>query len=68
MMMSKVYSWMDWIIMENLPFAFCENRRSRKYSHINGDERPLSRKTLSKYVTLVAKNVLKFQRILTSGP
>ena len=43
--------------MENLPFSFCENKRARKYSNINGDGRPLSRKTLSKYVTLVSKNV-----------
>ena len=43
--------------MENHPFSFCENRRARKYSNINGDGRPLSRKTLSKYVTLVSKKV-----------
>ena len=43
--------------MENLPFSFCENKRARKYSNINGDGRPLGRKTLSEYVTLVSKKV-----------
>lgn len=49
----KLYSWMEWIIMGDLSFSWCEDRYARKYSSISTEGRGLSRKTLAKYVDLV---------------
>lgn len=54
----RVYSWMDWVIMEDHAISFCENKRARKYSNINGSGQELSRKTLSKYIDLTTEAVI----------
>ena len=36
--------------MEDHPFSFCENPYTRKYSSINGNERPISRNSVANYV------------------
>lgn len=45
------------MVVDNHSFAFIENPRTRKYSNINGDERPVGRHSLAKYISLVAEKV-----------
>jgi hypothetical protein len=51
----KLFSWMEWVIMGNLPVTWCEDKFARKYSNIPNDGRGegLSRKTMAKFVPTV---------------
>ncbi|KAG6576410.1 uncharacterized protein IUM83_08938 [Phytophthora cinnamomi] len=31
----NVYGWMDWILKNNLPLSFCENRAARRYTKLD---------------------------------
>jgi len=57
----NVYSWLHWIIRDNLPFTFCESAQTRKNSIL----KPISRNTLSKYLFEITKEVeLKVKELL----
>ena len=49
----QVYSWMDWIISDNLPFAFLTKKTTKKYANI----KPISIPTFTKYMNRVTKIV-----------
>jgi hypothetical protein len=51
----RLYGWMDFSVMGDLPVAFCESKMARKYSNLED----LSRKTLSKYMDLVCDEVVQ---------
>lgn len=57
----KLFSWVEWVVMGDLPLSWCENKWARKYTNISGDGRSdgLSRKTLSKYIDLLFKELKK---------
>ena len=44
-------------ILEDRPFAFVEDKLTRKYNNINGDGRPISRRYLATYVALLSNKV-----------
>ena len=44
---AQMFSWLEWVIMEDSPFAFVEDKLTRKYNNINGDDRPISRRYLA---------------------
>ncbi|EGZ09418.1 hypothetical protein PHYSODRAFT_254622 [Phytophthora sojae] len=31
----NLYGWLVWVVMSNLPFAFCENRTTRRYTNLD---------------------------------
>jgi hypothetical protein len=47
--------WIDWIVMDNLPFSFVEKKRTRKNSSL----RPISLNTFMKYLRLLTTAVEK---------
>ena len=49
----NIYGWMDWVVMNGLPFSFVENEYNKKYTSLN----PISRPTLMKYLELVEEKV-----------
>ena len=49
----NIYGWMEWVVMNGLPFSFVENDYNKKYTSLN----PISRPTLMKYLELVAEKV-----------
>ena len=49
----QLFSWMDWIIIENLPFAFLTKSSTKKYSKI----KPISIPTFLKYMNRLTKIV-----------
>jgi len=50
---SNIYSWIDWIVAEDLPFNFCENQSSRKYAKL----KPISVESVMKYMDLLVIKV-----------
>lgn len=50
---SHVYSWLDWVITDNLPFSFLKKNTTKKYSNID----PISVPTFIKYMNRVTKIV-----------
>jgi hypothetical protein len=46
---STVFSWLEWIVMANLPFVFVENVLTRKNTKLDS----IARNTLMKYLKLV---------------
>jgi hypothetical protein len=42
----NIFGWLDWVIMEYLPFSFVEKERSRSYTRLN----PISRNSFVKYM------------------
>ena len=52
----KLFPWMDWIIMGDLPLSWCEDKYARKYSNISAG---ISRKTLAKYIDLAFVDLKK---------
>lgn len=50
---SNIYSWIDWIVSENLPFNFCEKDSTRKYSKLTS----ISVETVMKYMELLVVEV-----------
>ena len=48
-----IYGWMEWTLMDNNAFCFCEGKLTRKYSTLPD----LSSETLMKYVKLTADKV-----------
>ena len=49
----NIHGWLEWTIMDNNSFSFCEGKLTRKYSTLND----VSSKTLMKYVKLTADKV-----------
>ena len=49
----SIHGWLEWTIMDNNSFSFCEGKLTRKYSTLND----VSSKTLMKYVKLTADKV-----------
>jgi hypothetical protein len=50
-----IYSWLNWIVMCNLPFSWVDNAIARRYSAIKGT---ITYKTFIKYLNLVAQKLL----------
>ena len=50
---SKYYSWLEWIIMDNLPFNFVEKSLTRKNSKLEG----VGVGSLMKYLKLLTAEV-----------
>ena len=48
-----IFSWLEWIIMENREFSFCEKEYVRKYTNL----KPISRTSLKKYINLLTHEV-----------
>lgn len=48
-----VYSWINWIVTDLLPFALCEKNRVRNYSKLKS----ISRKTVMKYMDKIVLKV-----------
>lgn len=53
----KLYSWMEWIIMGDLSFSWCEDKYARKYSNISTEGKGLSR-NLKRSTSMKITNVL----------
>lgn len=49
----NLYSWLDWIVTNDLPFSTVEKQTFRKYSNLA----PISTKTLMKYLQLTVQKV-----------
>ena len=49
----NLYGWLIQVVMENLEFSYVEKAYTRQYSNL----KPITRKTLMKYLTLVTKEV-----------
>ena len=49
----NIHGWIDWIVMEMLPISFCEKERTLKYTSL----RPVSRKSMTTYITNLTKQV-----------
>ena len=52
---SNIYSWIDWIVGENLPFNFCEKECTRKYTKLKS----ISVESVMKYMDLLVIEVEK---------
>jgi hypothetical protein len=50
---SNIYGWIDWIVAKNLPFSFCEDECTKKYTKL----KPISVETLMKYMELLVLQV-----------
>ena len=50
---STYFSWLDWVIMDDLPFTFVERPRTRKYSKME----PVGVGTFMKYLKLLTAEV-----------
>jgi hypothetical protein len=50
---SNIYSWIDWIVAENLPFNFCEKECTRKYVRLKS----ISVESVMKYMELLVIEV-----------
>ena len=50
---SNVFTWLEWIVMEELPLQFCEDPLTRKNTTLS----MISAKTLKKYLFLVVTGV-----------
>jgi len=50
---STVFSWLEWIVMADLPFVFVENELTRKNTKLDS----ISRNTLMKYLKLLTVEV-----------
>ena len=50
---SNIYSWIDWIVGENLPFNFCEKECTRKYTKLKS----ISVESVMKYMELLVLEV-----------
>lgn len=50
---TMMYSWIDWITGQNLPFSFVEQETTRRYSKLDS----VSRNTLMKYIRDLTANV-----------
>jgi hypothetical protein len=50
---NTVFSWLEWIVMDQLPFSFIERDLTRKYTNLN----TLSVDSLSKYLRLLNDQV-----------
>ena len=44
---AQMFSWLEWVIAEDRPFAFVEDKLTRKYDNINGDDRSISLRYLA---------------------
>lgn len=49
----NIFGWLDWIIMDNLPFSFVENPLTRKYTNL----KPICTNTFMKYMEDLCKEV-----------
>ena len=52
---NTVFSWLEWVIMKNLPFLFVEDTLTRKYTKLDS----ISTDTLMKYLKSLAQEVEK---------
>ena len=52
---STVFSWLEWIIMDNLPFVFVEKRLTKKNTKLDS----IGRDTLMKYLKLLTADAEK---------
>ena len=50
---SNIYSWIDWIVAENLPFNYCEKECTRKYAKLKS----ISVESVMKYMDLLVVEV-----------
>jgi hypothetical protein len=50
---SDIYRWVEWVVIERLPFTFCERRLARQNTRM----RSISAKTLASYVTKLHQSV-----------
>ena len=50
----RVYQWMEWVVMRNMPISEVDNELTRKLAGIDH----INSKTLSKYVNKVANNIV----------
>lgn len=51
----NVFSWIEWIINDDLPFSFVDSLCTKKYSNLKS----ISSKTLEKYIVLLSTEVKK---------
>jgi hypothetical protein len=50
---TKIFSWIDLVVMENREFSFTEKQLTRKYSNLE----PICTETLMKYMTILSNEV-----------
>ena len=55
----NIFKWIEWVVEDNLPFSFCEKKRTRE----NSSRDPISRTSLMKYLDSLAWEV---QLVLTT--
>ena len=53
---SSIFSWLEWIIMDNLPFTFVEKQLTRKNTKL---DHSISTNTLMKYLKILSTEVEK---------
>jgi hypothetical protein len=51
----NIFGWLEWTIEDNLPLSFCNKINSKKYAKL----KPISSRTLKKYMALVKDYVFK---------
>ena len=51
----NIYEWIDWIVVDNLPFSFCEKESTRRKSKLT----KISKNTLKKYTALLLDKIIR---------